>query len=76
MREQAGRGLFAPHRLAEDGRLAVRYLEGERLAGFGPPEEVFLNLNTPQDVERYTSIASGTSPQRPQGQISRRKSKR
>lgn len=76
LREQAGRGLFAPHLLAEDGRLAVRYVEGERLAGFGPPEEVFINLNTPQDVERYTSIASGTSPQRPQGQISRRKSKR
>jgi FdhD protein len=74
--EQIARGLQAPHRLAEDGRLAVHYLEGERLARFGPPEEVFLNLNTPQDVERYTSIASGTSPQRPQGQISRRKSKR
>ncbi len=74
--ERVGRGLHAPHRLAEDGLLAVRYLEGDFLARFGSPEEIFLNLNTPEDLERYTSIASGTSPQRPQGQISRRKSKR
>ncbi len=87
--ERVGRGFHAPHRLAEDaeeaeeaeeGRLAVRYLEGELLARFGPPEEIFLNLNTPEDLERYASTVSGTSPrlsqQRPQGQISRRKSKR
>ena len=70
-----GKGLRAPHRLAEED-LAVRYLEGDDLAKFGPPEEVFLNLNTPEDLERYTSIASGTSPWAPQGQMSRRKSKR
>src|SRR5215203_2410810 len=72
--ERAGRGLLAPHRLAEEERLVVRYLEGDFLARFGPPEEVFLNLNTPADLERYTSSAPGTSPQAPQGQISRRKS--
>jgi len=74
--EQVGRGLLAPHRLAEDGRLTVRFLDGDRLARFGPPEEVFLNLNTPEELERYASTSAGTSPQRPQGQISRRKSKR
>ena len=74
--ERVRRGLHAPHRLADEERLAVRYLEGDLLARFGPPEEVFVNLNTPEDLERYTSIASGTSPHRPQGQISRRKSKR
>jgi molybdenum cofactor guanylyltransferase len=74
--DYVGRGLHAPHRLAEDRRLAVFYLEGARLARFGPAEAVFLNLNTPEDVARYASISSGTSPQRPQGQISRRKSKR
>jgi molybdopterin-guanine dinucleotide biosynthesis protein A len=74
--ERVVQGLHAPHRLAEDRRLAVRYLEGETLTRFGPPQEIFVNLNTPEDLERYTSIASGTSPQRPQGQISRRKSKR
>ncbi len=45
-------GLLAPRRLAEED-LAVRYLEGDGLARFGPPEEVFLNLNTPEDLERY-----------------------
>ena len=74
--ENVKRGLHAPHRLAADGRLAVRFLEGDLLARFGTPEEVFLNLNTPEDLERYISISAGTSPQRPQGQISRRKSKR
>lgn len=74
--ELVGRGLLAPHRLAGDGRLAVRFVEGELLARFGPPEEVFLNLNTPEDLERYASTSAGTSPHRPQGQISRRKSKR
>ena len=71
----AEKGLRAPHRLAKED-LAIRYLEGDDLARFGPPEEVFLNLNTPEDVKRYTSSASGTSPWAPQGQISRRKSKR
>ena len=74
--ERAGRGLFAPHRLAEEAGLAVRYLEGEDLSRFGPPAEAFLNLNTPEDLERYTSNAFGTSPQARHGQISRRKSKR
>jgi molybdopterin-guanine dinucleotide biosynthesis protein A len=74
--ERVAAGLHAPHRLAEDLRLAVRYLEGEALSRFGAPEEIFLNLNTPEDLERYASMASGTSPQRPHGQISRRKSKR
>lgn len=71
----AEKGLRAPHRLAAED-LAIRYLEGDDLARFGPPEEVFLNLNTPEDLERYTSSASGTSPWAPQGQRARRKSKR
>ena len=57
----ASTGLLAPHRLAGE-HLAIRYLEGAELECFGPPEEVFLNLNTPEDLERYTSIASGTPP--------------
>jgi molybdenum cofactor guanylyltransferase len=67
------RGLLGPHGLAEED-LVVRYLEGEELARFGDPAEVFLNLNTPADLERYESRASGGSPHRPQGQISRRSS--
>jgi molybdenum cofactor guanylyltransferase len=57
----AATGLRAPHRLAGED-LAIRYLEGDDLERFGPPEEVFLNLNTPEDLERYTSKAPGTSP--------------
>lgn len=76
LRERVGRGLLAPHRLAGDRSLAVRYLEGELLARFGPPQALFANLNTPADLARYTSIASATSPQRPHGQIWRKKSKR
>ena len=54
-------GLRAPHRLAGED-LAIRYLEGDDLERFGPPEEVFLNLNTPEDLARYTSNDPGTSP--------------
>ena len=57
------RGLFALHRLAEED-LAVRVLEGEDLARFGDPREIFLNLNAPEDWERYVASDS----------ISRRKS--
>lgn len=52
--EQVGRGLLGPHRLAERAGLAIRFLEGEALARFGRPEEMFLNLNTPGDLERVT----------------------
>jgi molybdopterin-guanine dinucleotide biosynthesis protein A len=50
------RGLFALHELAGEPSLAVRYLEGDALARFGPPEELFLNLNTPEDWKRYGEI--------------------
>jgi molybdopterin-guanine dinucleotide biosynthesis protein A len=55
---RAGRGLFALHELAAEPGLAVRYLEGDALARFGPPEELFLNLNTPEDWERYGRFRS------------------
>ena len=61
---RAARGLFALHRLIEEEALAVRILEGEALARFGDPREVFLNLNAPVDWERYVAGSS----------ISRRKS--
>ncbi len=51
---RAARGLFALHRLAEED-LAVRILEGGALARFGDPEEIFLNLNAPEDWERYVA---------------------
>ena len=53
------RGIAAPHRLAEAAGLRVRYLEGESLRRFGAPEDLFLNLNTPLDVERWMVAISG-----------------
>jgi molybdopterin-guanine dinucleotide biosynthesis protein A len=50
------RGVMAPHRLGESATLSVRYVEGEGLARFGDPEEIFLNLNAPADVERWLAI--------------------
>jgi molybdopterin-guanine dinucleotide biosynthesis protein A len=69
-------GRLALHALLEEG-IAVRVLEGEELAGFGEPGEIFLNLNTPEDWERYVATGLGapeTPPQDAQGQISRRNS--
>ncbi len=43
------RGLFALHELAEDD-LGIRWLEGAELAAFGRPEEMFLNVNRPEDL--------------------------
>jgi molybdenum cofactor guanylyltransferase len=45
-------GRFALHDLDEDG-LAVRHLEGDDLRRFGDPADIFLNLNTPEDLERW-----------------------
>ncbi|HEY0553606.1 MAG TPA: NTP transferase domain-containing protein [Thermoanaerobaculia bacterium] len=68
------RGLLALHRLAEEP-LTVRVLEGEELTRFGDPQAIFLNLNTPEDWERYVAAsASEEPPQASQGQISRRNS--
>jgi molybdopterin-guanine dinucleotide biosynthesis protein A len=70
------RGLLALHRLAGEP-LAIHLLEGDGLARFGAPQEIFLNLNTPEDWERYVAKVTapeGAPPQAAQGQISRRNS--
>jgi molybdopterin-guanine dinucleotide biosynthesis protein A len=43
------RGDFALHHLAQE-ELTVRYLEEAELARFGRPEEILLNVNTPEDL--------------------------
>jgi molybdopterin-guanine dinucleotide biosynthesis protein A len=53
------RGIVAPHRLSETPDLAIEYLEGERLRCFGPPADLFLNLNTPADLARWEQLAKG-----------------
>lgn len=50
------RGIAAPHRLAEAAGLRVRFLEGERLRRCGEPAELFLNLNTARDLERWLRL--------------------
>jgi molybdopterin-guanine dinucleotide biosynthesis protein A len=50
--ERVERGLHALWSLAEEGGLTARWLEGDLLASFGDPEEMFLNVNTPEDLER------------------------
>ncbi len=46
-------GRFSLHDLEAEGGLAVRHLEGEDLRRFGDPAEIFFNLNTPGDLERW-----------------------
>jgi molybdenum cofactor guanylyltransferase len=54
---RVARGRFALHDLdLEEGGLVVRHLEGEGLQRFGDPAEVFLNLNTPEDLERWLAV--------------------
>jgi molybdopterin-guanine dinucleotide biosynthesis protein A len=54
--ERVAAGLLAPHRLGESAGLVVRFLDGEALADFGPPEDLFLNLNTPADLARWREL--------------------
>ena len=61
---RVAKGRFDLHGLA-DTDLAVRYLEGSLLASFGEPAEMFLNVNTQQDLKRalsYPSASTGTPP--------------
>jgi len=51
--ERVCEGRFSLHDLADGAGLAVRFLEGEALRRFGDPEEMFFNLNTPGDLERW-----------------------
>lgn len=46
-------GRLALKELEEEAGLAVRHLEGEELAAYGRPEEIFRNLNTPEDLESW-----------------------
>ncbi len=50
------RGIAAPHRLTEAAGLRVRFLEGERLRRCGQPADLFLNLNTARDLERWLRL--------------------
>lgn len=49
---RVGEGQFDLHTLSETPGLKVRYLDDEEILRFGVPEEIFLNLNRPADLER------------------------
>ncbi len=46
-------GRFALHELIEEPGLIVQRLREEDLAPFGSPEELFANVNTPEDLARW-----------------------
>ena len=51
--ERSAAGRWSLWDLAAAPGLAVRYLEGEELARFGPVERLFANLNTPEELARW-----------------------
>ena len=53
---QVAHGRFALHELAGLEGLAVRWLDEERLTVHGRPAAMFLNLNTPEDLERWRAL--------------------
>jgi molybdopterin-guanine dinucleotide biosynthesis protein A len=63
LEERVTRGHYALWSLAEEAGLAVRWLDGDLLASFGPPEEVFLNVNTPEELDRARRVSG--APRRP-----------
>jgi molybdopterin-guanine dinucleotide biosynthesis protein A len=49
-------GEYSLGRLVERADLAVAWLEGEALESFGDPEELFRNVNTPEDLDRIRHL--------------------
>ena len=60
---RVARGVYALWSLAEEEELAVRWLEGDLLARFGPPGELFLNVNTPEELDRARQRAHPLRPE-------------
>ena len=53
LEQRVAEGNFALHALASSPHLELRFLEGEALSAWGDSEEIFANLNTPADLERW-----------------------
>jgi molybdopterin-guanine dinucleotide biosynthesis protein A len=51
LEERVGQGRLDLHSLAGTPGLAVRWLDEKELRRFGEPERMFLNLNSPLDLE-------------------------
>jgi molybdopterin-guanine dinucleotide biosynthesis protein A len=53
---QVAAGEYSLGRLVERAGLAVAWLEDEALESFGDPEELFRNVNTPEDLDRLRQL--------------------
>lgn len=62
LEDRVARGIYALWSLAGEEDLAVHWLEGDRLAAFGPPEELFLNVNTPEELEAARARHPAAAP--------------
>jgi hypothetical protein len=62
---RVARGVHALWSLAEEDGLTVRWIEGGLLASFGSPEEMFLNVNTPEELDRARRISDATRRRSP-----------
>jgi molybdopterin-guanine dinucleotide biosynthesis protein A len=62
LEDRVTRGLYALWSLAAEDQLAVRWLEGDLLASFGSPEEMFLNVNTPEELEKARGVRPSRRP--------------
>jgi molybdopterin-guanine dinucleotide biosynthesis protein A len=56
LEDRVTRGLYALWSLAGEDQLTVRWIDGDLLSSFGPPEEMFLNVNTPEELERARGV--------------------
>lgn len=52
LRLQVTAGRYSLQSLAQADGLRIRYLEEDELARYGDPQRLFLNLNTPRDLEQ------------------------
>ncbi len=55
-------GRLALHSILRQEGLEVRYLEGGLLAALGPPERLFLNLNSPDDFKAFVDSSCEGRP--------------
>lgn len=58
---RVARGLYALRSLADEEDLAIRWLDEDLLAAFGSPGEMFLNVNTPEELERARGLRPGSA---------------
>ena len=59
---RVARGIHALWSLAEEDGLTIRWIEGDLLASFGPPKEMFLNVNTPEELKRAREVRPSRRP--------------